>query len=126
MKKKVKRQVRVFVRDIDSLIPRQRCNIERNINKIIIYNKLSNYIGNTINTVTFTDWSWLSHNHDLEIHKTSFMYHTLRLFCTFIHFFLYFPLQESYSLVPSSPALRAVARGDTMLVIYRLKVTDNF
>lgn len=32
-------------------------------------------------------------------------------------------IRESYSLVPSSPALRAVARGDTMLVIYRLK--DN-
>eukprot|EP00105_Crassostrea_gigas_P001976 XP_011414339.1 PREDICTED: meiotic recombination protein REC114-like [Crassostrea gigas] len=32
-------------------------------------------------------------------------------------------IRESYSLASPSPALRAVARGDTMLVIYRLK--DN-
>lgn len=59
------------------------------------------------------------HYHDLET------LYTLALFCTFIHSFLNFLLQESYSLASPSPALRAVARGDTMLVIYRLKVTDN-
>lgn len=55
------------------------------------------------------------HYHDLET------LYTLALFCTFLNFLL----QESYSLASPSPALRAVARGDTMLVIYRLKVTDN-
>lgn len=79
-----------------------------------------------INIITFKERSWLPlllksavHYHDLET------LYTLALFCTFMHSFLNFLLQESYSLASPSPALRAVARGDTMLVIYKLKVTDN-